>query len=269
MDSRSPLFSVRMRASAGAPHEAGGRHVSGAERLVEREELETATLALLRRARERAIPPEHIRLSVDEIPPEQVQRGRCLDVTTVHEAGPAASRVRATEYLTQSKIAPDAIRSAFTLLECGPGGNRTPMRGAALLDAQTGERLDPDPHRGVRASRFDYEPDTREAVREALTTASLGHFRTYEALAVATKVIWSGITAELCWSDEPEYVAGYVATARAGYVRFPKFKPPGAIGGRIFFIQDAAQMEQLIHRLQHECLLIDSLPKVSLSEPLP
>ena len=45
-----------------------------------------------------------------------------------------------------------------------------------------------------------------------------------EALALATKVIWSGVVAELCWSDEPEYVAGYVATARHGSVRFPNFK---------------------------------------------
>jgi 6-carboxyhexanoate--CoA ligase len=141
------------------------------------------------------------------------------------------------------------------------------MRGAAVLDARTGERLDPNPSRGVRASRFDYATEIRDAVREALTAAGLGHFRTYEALAVATKVIWSGVTAELCWSDEPAYVAGYVATARAGYVRFPNFKPTDATGGRIFFVQDPTQAEQLIHRLQHECLLIASLPSIS-SAPL-
>jgi len=263
MDSRSPLFSVRMRASAGAPHEAGGRHVSGAERLVDGEELERATVELLRRARERGAPAGHVRISIDEVSPTQVHRTRCLPVTTVDEDDAASSRRRAAEVLLRGEVAPVAIDAAFALLQHGAAGDGLPLRGAALLDTRSGERLDPDPHRGIRASRFDYAPEIRDQVRETLTQAGLGHFRTYEALAVATKVVWSGAAAELCWSDDPGYVAGYVATPRDGYVRFPKFKPSGATGGRVFFIRDRAQAPTLVERLQHECLLIDSLPVVS------
>lgn len=252
-----------MRASAGAPHEAGGRHVSGAERLVYGEELERATVELLRRARERGVPAGYIRLSIDEIPFAQVHRCGCLGVTTMNEGNAVAARRRATEILVRAEIAPVAIDTAFAMLQHGAAGDGVPLRGAALLDARTGERLDPDPHRGIRASRFDYAPEIRDHVRESLTRAGLGHFRTYEALAVATKVIWSGVTAELCWSDDAEYVAGYVATARDGYVRFPMFKPSGATGGRVFFLRDRAQAPTLIRRLQQECLLIDSLPAIS------
>lgn len=262
MGNPSRLFSVRMRASLEAPHEGGGRHVSGAERLVPEEELETATLELLRRARERSIPAEHIRISVDEVSLDRVHRSQCLDVRTLPAVGPDASSELAETILAQASIAPTAIDAAFTLLKQGADGGGLPLRGAALLDAVTGERLDPDAARGVRASRFDFAPEVRDEVRRALVQASLGHFRTYEALAVATKVHWAGVAAELCWSDDPDYVAGYVATASAGYVRFPQFKPAGATGGRVFFVRDRTHTASLMERLQHECLLIDTVPNV-------
>lgn len=263
MDSRSRLFSVRMRASAGAPHEAGGRHVSGAERLVREEELEAAIVELLRRARDRQAPPEHVRISVDEVPPEQVHRTPALPVRTYSAADPESARGEAAAILAGAGVSPHAIEAAFRLLLHGVKEGGLPMRGAALLDAATGDRLDPDANRGVRASRFDYAPEVREAVRAALQAAGLGHFRTYEALAVATKVIWAGALAELCWSDDPEYVAGYVATPREGYARFPRFKPAGATGGRVFFVEESASVSGLVARLQQECLLIDTPSHVS------
>lgn len=262
MGNPSRLFSIRMRASLDAPHEAGGRHVSGAERLVSEEELETATLELLRRARERSIPAEHIRISVDAVSRDRVHRSRCLDVRTLGADDPEASRELAEAILAQAAIAPAAIDAAFTLLKQGAAGDGLPLRGAALLDTVTGERLDPDAARGVRASRFDYAPEVRDEVRRELVQAGLGHFRTYEALAVATKVLWAGVVAELCWSDDPDYVAGYVATTSVGYVRFPQFKPAGATGGRVFFVPDRTHTASLMERLQHECILIDTVPNV-------
>jgi len=60
-----------------------------------------------------------------------------------------------------------------------------------------------------------------------------------EALALAGKVLLSpGIVAELCWSDDPDYTAGYVASPARGYVRFPHLKKMGdRLGGRAFFYQ--------------------------------
>ena len=71
-----------------------------------------------------------------------------------------------------------------------------------------------------------------------LAAIGLTHFRTREALALATKVAHApGIIAELCWSDDPDYTAGYVASPRIGYVRFPVLKlPDDPRGGRVFFV---------------------------------
>ena len=43
-------FSVRMRAAQGGAHENGGRHISGAERLIPRELLLETTQAMVQRA---------------------------------------------------------------------------------------------------------------------------------------------------------------------------------------------------------------------------
>ena len=43
-------YSVRMRSSIGAPHEKGGIHISGAERLVELSDVELATNEMIQRA---------------------------------------------------------------------------------------------------------------------------------------------------------------------------------------------------------------------------
>jgi 6-carboxyhexanoate--CoA ligase len=136
----------------------------------------------------------------------------------------------------------------------GPGGTALP--GAAVFDPETGERLNED--RGpVRASHLDYSPAGREAACRALAEHGLSHFRTLEALAVASKVVWSGVAAELCWSDDPDYAAGYVATARSGYVRFPRFKPGGAAGGRVFFIASSrARDPEWRLRLERRCVLV-------------
>ena len=45
------LYSVKMRSSLGGSHGVGGRHISGAERIVPEDGLEEQVIAMLRRAR--------------------------------------------------------------------------------------------------------------------------------------------------------------------------------------------------------------------------
>jgi 6-carboxyhexanoate--CoA ligase len=241
-------FSVRMRASR------GGRHLSGAERLVMGAELEAVALALLRRGRDRV--PDALHLTVDRIE-EPIARTGCLRVTTAAAPDPVAATEAAACLLATRGIGEVAIATAFSGLRSGLGPDGAALRGAALLDAESGRRLEADPARGVRASRFDYAPAGREEVARALAAAGLGHFRTREALAVATKALWSGVLAEICWSDEPEYTAGYVATPGDGYVRFSQFKPPGSAGGRVFFVSDGEDVPALVERLERRPLLIE------------
>lgn len=246
-----------MRAAAGASHEEGGRHLSGAERLVPREAVTRVTRELYGRAEAQGLEPDYLRLTVERVAPEQIARTPCLPVTTSAAADPAAARRAASELLRAAGVSVTAVERGFTLLERGARAAGAPARGAALLHAETGARLDPDPERGVRARHFDYSPEARQELEAALRAHGLEHFRIREALAVATKVLWSGVLAELCWSDAPDYTPGYVAARAAGYIRFPHFKPPGAAGGRVFYLAEAVERNAVIRRLQDACLLIE------------
>ena len=84
------------------------------------------------------------------------------------------------------------------------------MRGAMLLDADTLERLEPDAERGLRATYMDAERTAKGA------SDCKNHFA--EAVVLATKVIHAPhIVAEICVSDDPDYVTGYVAAQSFGY----------------------------------------------------
>ena len=136
------------------------------------------------------------------------------------------------------------------------------MRGAMLIDASTGERLEPDPSRGVRVSRFDWSDEASIMIERELASLGLTHFRTKEALALATKVAHApGMIAELCWSDEPDYTAGYIATRSGGYIRLPHMKRSGnAFGGRAFFIScSASDKDAIIDYLQRTPVLITAV----------
>jgi 6-carboxyhexanoate--CoA ligase len=135
-----------------------------------------------------------------------------------------------------------------------------------IMDAETGERLEPDQERGVRASRFDWTEDARVPADQVLSDSGLTHFRIREALALATKVVHApGVVAELCWSDDPDYTAGYVASIKTGYVRFPFLKQEGDDrGGRAIFInRNALDLTALLHYLQAEAVLINTVGKCS------
>ena len=276
------LYSVRMRAAAnlGAQdrslrlsatepaekdrHRVGGepgdksRHLSGAERLVPEADLAATTQELLARALTRGIPPDSIRLSIDRVPVNQVIRIPCLPVTTINAADPGQARDIAAGLLADAGVGPEAIALAFEGLLSGLGPHGAGLRGAALMDRRTGERLEHDQARGIRASHLDYAPDHREPVGDALARAGLPHHRTLEALAVASKVVWAGLRAELCWSDDPEYAAGYVATPAMGYVRFPQFKPSGARGGRVWFVASGGtDFKALAEKLERQCVMVE------------
>ena len=146
------------------------------------------------------------------------------------------------------------------------------MRGAIIMDMDSGTRLEPDADRGVRVSRFDWSDAASQALDKELMKLGLTHFRTKEALALATKVAHApGMIAELCWSDEPNYVAGYVASSASGYIRFPQMKEPGnRIGGRTFFIKsNRVTMDALLTYLQNTPVIITSVGNCSAADQTP
>jgi 6-carboxyhexanoate--CoA ligase len=213
---------------------------------------------------------DQIALTVDSLQGAMIRNVSALDVITVTARDPETGISLASEALRRAGVSALAIAAAVRLLSAGPAPTGQNMRGAMIMDSQSGERMEQDPERGVRASRFDWSAGAEHKVSRLLGAAGLTHFRSREALALATKVAHApGIIAELCWSDDPDYTAGYVASRTTGYVRFPFLKRMGSDkGGRAFFVdRDAFNMNVCLAYLQNEPVLISEAGTITEMSP--
>lgn len=246
------LYSVRMRSAKGGAHEMGGRHISGAERLVEKERIQQITGEMVARAlgHPRGC-ADFITVTIDAVNPEQVCRVPLLPVTTVDVPDAEAGRRAAMTILLQSGVSERAVCSAMALLLSLPDS----MHGAMLVCRNTGKRLDEAGQAGIRVSRMDIADD--QHYRQGLLAQGLTNIHVREALVLASKVAAApGIVAEVCWSDDPEYTAGYVASP-AGYYRFTQLKNYGSpVGGRIFFLRPGTDLAALIDYLGCQPVLV-------------
>ena len=239
----SELYSVRMRAAQGGPHEKGGHHISGAERIVKLDEVGAIAQSLAERALHHSKgTADFINITVDLIPPEKITYIDCLKVEEHKTGSISESHQLATELLDGPAISKTAVHKAISMLN---SLDRS-MRGAMLVDAITGERLDIG-NRGVRVSHMD-----------SFDSYALGdneHMR--EALVLASKVQSAeGVVGELCWSDDPDYTVGYVA-CNGVYHRIPNMKELGSnIGGRVFFVRSNIDSESVIEYLERTPVLV-------------
>lgn len=283
------LYSIRMRAAEGGPHEQGGHHISGAERLVTKEELEQISSELVHRALTHSKGcADFIRITIDAIPDEAIHRIPCLTIadeqteghigeaqptdgktavpttnhetdapTTNHEATtpplPLSSHQQAEALLTtHTAITPVAFRRAISQLLSLPES----MRGAMLVDMRTGHRLDPWGQRGVRVSRMSFADET--AAITALNAAGYSGVHLEEALVLASKVLSApGVVGELCISDDPDYTTGYVSYGNT-YHRLHHMKPVGSpLGGRLFFVDATADIAAIKKYLETTVTLVN------------
>ena len=237
------LYSVRMRAAQGGPHEKGGHHISGAERIVKLEEVGAIAQSLADRALHHSKgTADFINITVDLIPSNEITYIDCLQVEEHRAHTIAEAHQLAIELLQGPDITEVAVQNAIALLK----GLDSSMRGAMLVDARTGKRIDIG-NRGVRVSHMD-----------SFNSDALGdndHMR--EALVLASKVQSAeGIVGELCWSDDPDYTVGYVA-CNGIYHRIPNMKELGSnIGGRVFFVRTDIDIESVIAYLEKAPVLI-------------
>ena len=264
------LYSIRMRASS------GDRHISGAERLVSAERIAGTVQALVERALGKGIDPDKVLIAIDSLQGAFIRSLQALDLTSLTAQNIDQCRIASRQILQAAGVSPAAIENAFMLLDAGPSPSGGTMRGAMLMDAATGERLEADRERGVRVSRFDWSSEACAAIDRELTRIGLMHFRTREALSLASKVAHGpGVIAELCWSDDRDYSAGYASSLPTGYVRFPFMKEKGrTTGGRAFFVRrEVFDLNALLSYLQEEPVMITrigSCRQISdLSELLP
>jgi 6-carboxyhexanoate--CoA ligase len=240
-----------------------GRHHSGAERLVAAADLEAASAELLRRALEHGRGcADAIRLSVDAVAAELVATGCLPELATIRVRDFHEGRQAAAALLQQCGVSPRAAKLALETLAAGAAPDGGSMRGAMLVDAESGARLEADHARGVRVSRMDLSLEAETRLRQALTSYGLDNPHVREALVLAGKVLATpGILAELCWSDDPDYTAGYVAAPALGYRRLTALKPLGEErGGRAFFVRgDGLDLARLRRELEESVLLFTDI----------
>ena len=112
------LYSVRMRAAQGGPHENGGHHISGAERMVPLNQVGFIAQSLVERALHHSKgTADFINITVDLIPSETITYIDCLKVkehtvNTVTEAYQLAVKL-----LQGTDISESAIRNSIFLLK--------------------------------------------------------------------------------------------------------------------------------------------------------
>ncbi|MDY6330857.1 MAG: 6-carboxyhexanoate--CoA ligase [Fibrobacter sp.] len=240
-------YSLKMRASqhVGEGENSHEQHISGAERIVGRDSVEAVCAAMVRRAMTHSKgDPDFINVKIEKVHESDIQILKALPVTRVDVDSWQEGLEKAFELVGEAAAGireklPELLRETF------------PMRGAMLYDIATGERLEPDHARGVRATYMD-------ALHSSVVDSCKNHFN--EAIVLATKVANApGMVAEFCVSDDPNYVTGYVASKELGYVRIMKMKEMGdENGGRIFlFDSRKASAEECIEYLQKRKVLVD------------
>src|SRR5512135_2672112 len=175
------VYSVRMRASL------GGHHISGAERIVGLEHIPAVTAELMRRAmeHERGV-PDAVNVSVASLAGREFQRFPPLPVTTIKAENVKEARDMAVVLLVRAGVSEGAARTSLDIITQGASPHSSNMRGAMIVDAKSGGRLEKDAAQGIRARNVDYAWDSLPELVEALVRRGLGDIHVREALALAT-----------------------------------------------------------------------------------
>ncbi len=225
---------------------ADGCHISGAERLASAEDLPQLSSAMTSRAlhhdKGRA---DTIHITVDSIDESSISTVPALTPRLETNSSPEVARALIARLLRTAGIeaADTAVELAYSL---------TGLRGAAIIDGASGERLDPNPARGVRVSTFD-------AVSHPSEDCAKDHF--HEAIILASKVHSApGIIAEICLSDDPFYTRGYLAL-NGVFHRIPNIKSYGStLGTRIFIVAPGTDIPTLIDYLEDAPVYVELPP---------
>jgi 6-carboxyhexanoate--CoA ligase len=245
------FFSVRMRASKNGAHENGGKHISGGELLSSYGNLKKAVNALLEKALTHSRGnPDFMQIQFEVID-EPITRLGPLQVGTNEVESVEEGQLVARILLEKAGVPRESIEKAYQLIT---GSN---LRGAILFDIRSGKRIDDRQKKGVRVSRMDWVTTNFEKWADYCTIPR-GQ-RVKEALVLATKVNAHPETvAELCWSDDPQYITGYVASKKLGYQRITKLKNYGDEEGcRIFFVDGLSDLSSYINYLEKQPIFVE------------
>lgn len=241
------LFSIKARASC------EGKHVSGAERIVPEEKIFQTLEWIQNKLKGKNFDSLNIKINLIKEKPLIVKKA--LPIIDMKFKDYEEANKKAVEILhAQTGLKKEKLMEIIRLLHKGSSPEGENMRGAMIIN-QKGERVEKDHFRGVRTTDVDFTE--RELIAEKLTEKGFTQ-RTVDALAIATKnMVHPQITAEYCISDEPDYLTGYVAT-KDGYHRLTPLKRKGnSKGGRIYFVKDDTDLDELYRFLEKKPVLIN------------
>jgi 6-carboxyhexanoate--CoA ligase len=256
----NPLWSIRMRASmtvgAQIPYRnhrppcevnQGSIHISGAEGIYTEKDIGDIIGAFTQRALHHPRgEPDEVIITIERITDAPLIIPLLYVSTRVCDSLLEA-RTIAAGLLSHLGITQEAIGKGFGIVT----GKRI-IRGAALVLAKSGGRVDPEKKRGIRVSRLGISDAAEKGLSRRLARSGIDNTTVKEAIILASKVAsCDGIIAELCISDDPDYTTGYVASRQTGYIRIPCIKPEGTMeGGRVFFVEEKADIKGIIEYLE-------------------
>lgn len=234
-------------------------HISGAEGLYEASDIQRTVKKYIERAlchpKGKA---DKIILTIEDIKqsPEEIS---ALPISTIDCRSPSEGLEIASTLLQSLGISEKAVGTAFELIKKGA------MRGAAIITAKKGRRLEPDKERGVRVSRLGIKKTALRSLSSKLSRSGINTDTIKEAIILASKVAaYPAVSAELCVSDDPDYLTGYVASKELGYLRIPNIKhKKSKSGGRAFFVEEGTDVQALINYLERVPAIIG---KITLSK---
>lgn len=250
--SQEDFYSVRMRASENGAHEQGGRHISGGELISTYGNLKNAVNVLLEKALTHSRgTPDFMQIQFELID-KPIKKLKPLPIETNEVESVKEGHAIAQHLLKIVGVPQKCIEKAFVQITENSG-----LRGAMVVDIQTSERIDNRNEKGVRVSRMDWLTTNFDkwADHHKITRCQ----RVKEALVLATKVSQHPATvAELCWSDDPEYITGYVASKKLGYQRITRLKEFGDERGcRIFFVDGLSDLHAYIEYLEKQPIFVE------------
>ncbi len=219
-----PLYSIKMRASEKK------KHISGSEKIIQGDQIESCVKQLVKRGMKHPKgTPDLLNIKVETLKEDNILYLDALPVSTIEVDNYQKGLDEVKKFLTSLNL--KNVEEIMSVLS-----DTYAMRGAILLDVDTLERLEPDRERGIRATYMDAERTQNNPILE-----EKNHYA--EAIVLATKVAYApNILGEICISDDPDYVTGYVASKTTGYRRITKMKEIGSEnGGRIFLYQGSKE----------------------------
>jgi 6-carboxyhexanoate--CoA ligase len=256
------LWSIRMRASKVKTQSSKLKsqnsndiHISGAEGLYEKSDIQKILGSYIERALDHPKgKADKVIITIEEVKrrPKEIF---ALPVSTVICRTPFEGKRLAIALLQSLGISKKAIDRAFILIRKGS------MRGAAVITAEKGSRLEPDIERGIRASRLGISKSALKVLSFRLSRQGINTDTVKEALILASKVAsFRHVVAELCVSDDPDYTTGYIASGKYGYVRIPDIKHKRSrSGGRAFFVKDGINVKEMIYYLEKIPVIINKV----------